>query len=716
MSRTQTFSLHDHRRSKAGDVLNREGGALRWRGGRENVLIEPCGRDGLRIRGTVQGEIRDDAPGALLPSAAPHEARVEIDGQAAATGGGWIGGPGSGQSARIVNGAITATMTNDGRLSFFRTGDGAPLLTEPVPHFSAPPTRRYIPVGGGAHRLEMTFSPNDGERFYGLGQHQHGLLDQKGAVIELAQRNTEVSIPFLVSSRGYGFLWNHPGVGRVELGATATRWVSEQTRQFDYWITAADELAGVLRNYADVTGKPPELPEWASGFWQCKLRYRTQEEVLRVAREFKRRDLPVSVLVIDYFHWSKQGEWRYHPDDFPDPKAMADELASMGITLMVSIWPTVSPLSENHDEMAERGLLVGTEQGVGGQFEFYDRDTDGQALMAYYDSTNPEARDYLWDKVTAGYVENGVKAWWLDACEPEQRPESNANLRYHLGNGLEVGNIYPMLHARGFWEHSGGDTVLLCRSAWAGSQRYGALVWSGDVASTFEALRQQIRAGLNMAMSGIPWWTTDIGGFHGGNVEDPGFRELLVRWFQFGVFSPVTRLHGARDPHTGSGAEATGAPNEPWSFGPEIEAILREWLAIRERLRPYVMDAMHQAHETGLPMLRPLFLGFPDDPESWEIDDQYLFGDDILVAPVTIEGARQRRVYLPAGRGGRPVPAEAGWSGEQSREDIAWVDAWTGQVHPGGQWLDVPAPLERMPVYVRPGDWATSFCPIGEER
>jgi alpha-D-xyloside xylohydrolase len=199
-----------------------------------------------------------------------------------------------------------------------------------------------------------------------------------------------------------------------------------------------------------------------------------------------------------------------------------------------------------------------------------------------------------------------------------------------------------------------------------------------------------------MAMSGIPWWTTDIGGFHGGNVDDPAFRELLVRWFQFGVFSPVTRLHGARDPHTGSGAEATGAPNEPWTFGPEVEAILTRWLALRERLRPYVMATMRTAHETGLPVLRPLFLEFPGDAISWDIGDQYLFGPDILVAPVTELGARERRVYLPAGS--------------------TWVDAWTGDEFAGGQWVDAPAPLERMPVYLRPGEFASSFGLMGEGR
>jgi alpha-D-xyloside xylohydrolase len=649
-------------------VFSQDSGVLRWSGGPETIVIEPWGSDSLRVRGTVRGALLDDQPGALL-AGQPGDSRIEL----------------AEDGARVVNGAITATVTADGRISFTRTSDGTPLLTEPEPHFSAPPVRRYMPVGAGGHRVSVSFEAADGERFYGLGQHQHGKLDNKGAVIELVQRNTEVSVPFLVSSRGYGFLWNHPGVGRVELGTAVTRWVSELSRQWDYWITAAAEPAQILRNYGAATGLPPRFPYWASGFWQCKLRYRNQEELLEVAREFKRRGLPLSVLVIDYFHWSKQGEWRFHPDDWPDPRAMVDELESMGVKLMVSIWPTVNPHSANHDEMAGRGLLVMNEQGQQGQLGFWDRDTEGKVPMSYYDATNPAAREYLWDKVTDGYYRYGIKTWWLDACEPEQRPEDYANLRFHLGNGMEVGTIYPLLHVQGFYEgmRSAGEDeiVLLSRSAWAGSQRYGSLVWSGDVASTFEALRQQVTAGLNMAMSGIGWWTTDIGGFHGGNVSDHNFRELLVRWFQFGVFSPVCRLHGVRQPVTGHGAAETGAPNEPWTFGEQTGAILRDWLELRERLRPYVMSVMEQAHETGLPVIRPLFLGFPGDQACWDIDDQYLFGEDILVAPVTSYGARRRRVYLPPG--------------------TTWRDAWTGAEHAGGQWLDAAAPLERIPVFLR---------------
>lgn len=661
-------------------VFTQSGAALEWHGGHETVRIEPWGRDSLRVRGTVWQGIRDDLPGALLDQP-PADAEVAI----------------SAGLGRIVNGGLTAEISGSGQIRFLRA-DGQELLSETTPHFTGPPTRRYSTVGGGMHHFEVLFNSRDEERFYGLGQHQHGRLNQKGAVVELIQRNTEVSIPFLVSNRGYGLLWNHPGIGRVELGTTVTRWVAEATRQWDYWITAAGEPADLLRAYGEAVGRAPMLPDWASGFWQCKLRYKTQDELLGIAREYKRRGLPLSVIVIDYFHWTRQGEWRFDPEEWPDPEAMVAELDRLGVKLMVSIWPTVNPASENYAEMEDLGLLVDNERGIGVQIPIWDRDASGRALMSFYDATNPQARAYIWAKVKEGYYKYGIRTWWLDACEPELRPEQPENLRYHLGPGAEVNNIYPMLHAKGFYDGmraEGEEEILsLCRSAWAGSQRYGALVWSGDIDSTFEDLRRQISGGLNIGLSGIPWWTTDIGGFKNGDINSPSFRELIVRWFQFGVFCPVFRLHGIRQPGTMVGAEQTGADNEVWSFGDEQYDIIRRLLFLRERLRPYVMDQMRAAHETGLPPMRPLFLDFPDDSVSWEVEDQFLFGPDILVAPVVVEGARERAVYLPAG--------------------AAWRDAWTGEEHPGGEWITAPAPLEIIPVYLRSGGAVEPFGPVAD--
>ncbi|HZR40590.1 MAG TPA: glycoside hydrolase family 31 protein [Ktedonobacteraceae bacterium] len=644
---------------------------LLWETHNNKLQIEPWGRDSLRVRSTVSAEIRDDLFSVLLPPTSDTDVQIVI----------------REEGAVISNGALTATISPQGILRFSNTISETELLAESQPATATRiPPRFFKAVAGELFHLEARFRAYDGERFYGLGQHQHGRLDQKGCTIDLIQRNTEVSIPFFLSSRGYGFLWHNPAVGRVELGNNETRWVAEATPQLDYWITAGATPAEIMEHYADATGHAPEFPEWAAGFWQCKLRYRTQDELLSVAREYKRRGLPLSVIIIDFFHWTLQGDWRFDPEAWPDPEAMVRELKAMGVELMVSIWATVNPLSENFPAMQARGLLIRTERGNNALMPFFDHRPEGPAYLHYYDATNPEARRFVWEQVQEHYYQQGVRHYWLDACEPEMFPTDPDNLRFHLGQGLAIANAYPLLHERGFYEHmrAAGETAVLnlCRSAWAGSQRYGAAVWSGDISSTFEALQAQVRAGLNMALSGIPWWTTDIGGFHGGNPESPSFRELVVRWFQYGAFCPLFRLHGHRQPVPQEGMLMfTGGPNEVWSFGDEEYAIIKDLLFLRERLRPYILEQMQCAHEHGIPPMRPLFFDFPEDEACHHIDDQFLFGPDLLVAPVVVEGARHREVYLPAG--------------------TTWTDAWRGQIFDGGHYITADAPLERIPLYLR---------------
>jgi alpha-D-xyloside xylohydrolase len=538
------------------------------------------------------------------------------------------------------------------------------------------------------------FRAATGERIFGLGQHQHGLLDNKGSVIDLEQRNTEVSIPFYLSSLGYGFLWNNPGVGRVELGNNATRWVMEATRGIDYYIVAGDTPAEIMEKYVDATGHPPLLPDFALGFWQCKLRYRTQEEMLAVVREYRRRGLPLAVIVSDYFHWHMMGEWAMDPRDWPDPIGLTRELKEMGVELMVSIWPTVNRNSEAFHEMAERGLLAQTEHGVQAHMGIADTTPEGVSLVTFYDATNPEARVYLWEKIKKNYLDNGVRVFWLDADEPELVPIHADNIRYALGSGLEVGCIYPLLHQKGFYlgmRAAGQEEIInLSRSAWAGTQRYGAAVWSGDIRSRFEVLRAQIPAGLNIAMSGIPWWTTDIGGFMEGDIRTDYFKELIVRWFQYGVFCPLFRLHGVRLPLNGLyGAQSSGAANEIWSFGEKAYEIIKNLLFLREKLRPYLRELNQAAHERGTPPMRPLYFDFPGDPASANRADQFMLGPDLLIAPVTEQGAVSRAVYLPNG--------------------TDWIDAWSEVEQRGGHTIQVEAPLERIPVYWRKGS-SYAFC------
>jgi len=650
-----------------------EGNTLGWGENQQKLWLQPWGENGLRVQANLVGK-QLDLPQALLdnPNGNSTGGVIEINRE----------------NGSLRNGLICANISRDGLLTFVNLLTGQVILQEPEKmEFASPaPSRHFEYKDGGLYRIEAWFKSQEAERFFGLGQHQHGFLDQKGCVIELQQRNTEVSIPFLVSSRKYGFLWNNPAIGRVELGRNVTRWVAEGSQQLDYYVNCGRNYKEILEQYATVTGKAPAFPQWASGFWQSKLRYETQDELLEVAREYKRRNLPLSVIVADFFHWTKMGDWKFDPACWPDPTGMIRELETMGVKLMVSIWPTVSPLSENYAAMTERGLLVNNEFGVDAQHVFLDNGQAGPAYFSYYDATNPQARRFVWDVIKRNYYSKGIKLFWLDNNEPDVNPWNPENLRFHLGNGIEVANIYPLLSQRGFYEgllHSGEEEILtFSRSGWAGSQRYGAAIWSGDIPSTFESLQAQVPAGLNMAMSGIPWWTTDVGGFWGGDITKDDFRELIVRWFQYGIFCPIVRIHGYRSPRNGP-LPKSGADNEIWSFGEEVYKILQDLLALRERLRPYTHDLMRVASDIGLPPMRPLFLEFPEDPLCERSEDEYMFGPEILVAPVTRKGCRQRSVYLPGG--------------------ADWVDVWSNKKYAGGQSLDVPAPLEVIPVFLKAG-------------
>ena len=649
-------------------------GKLIYRYDGETLTIEPWGKDSLRVRATRLTQMPNE-DWALLK--ADGEGTIETNGK----------------EAQITNGRIKACVDEYGTLTFYNE-KGTVLLQEhrrqlgkeytPKSSVLLIDAREFKPMNGGDFELTMRFESLDkNEKIYGMGQYQQPYLDIKGMELELAQRNSQVSVPFHLSSRGYGMLWNNPAIGRACFGRNVMTYYAASTKALDYWITAGDTPAEIVENYAAVTGTVPMLPEYAAGFWQCKLRYQTQEELLDVAREYKRRGLPISIIVVDFFHWPNQGDWRFDPVYWPDPDAMIAELKEMGIELAVSVWPTVDYESENFEEMKELGYLVSVERGVRSSMTFIGR-------TLFYDTTNPEASEYVWNKVKKNYCDKGINVLWLDVAEPEYATYDFDNYRYSLGPNTQVGNIYPLLYTKAFYngmKADGKELVSLVRSAWAGSQRYGALLWSGDVGSSFEYLRIQVTAGLSSGLAGFPWWCSDIGGFLGGYGDDPTFRELLVRWFQFGTFSPIMRLHGFRMPEqpqfgtTGGAVCRSGAPNEVWSYGDEVYETCKKYLAIRERLRPYIMDCMKQAHESGTPVIRPLFYDTPGDLDAWGVEDQYMFGPDILVAPILYEGQRTRELYLPEG--------------------ASWKNAWTGETFDGGQSLSVEAAIDVIPLFVK---------------
>ena len=323
-----------------------------------------------------------------------------------------------------------------------------------------------------------------------------------------------------------------------------------------------------------------------------------------------------------------------------DPKAMIDELHSMGIKVMVSVWPSVDKKSENFGPMMDRGLLIQTERGA---VQTYDYQGDCMEI----DALNPETRKYVWEVCKKNYYDLGVDGFWLDNSEPDFAVYDHENYRYFAGPALTCSNIYPQMYSRVFFDpmkKMGNDAVVnLLRCAWAGSQKYGNVVWSGDVPSTFEAFYDQLQAGLNMGLAGIPWWTTDIGGFMTDDWEDPDFKQLLIRWYQFAVYSPVLRMHGERGPINipplddrdwGGGYLHTGHSNELWSYGEENYRIMKHYYEVRMAMKEYIKGLFEEASENGSPLLRAMFYEFPEDPKCWELQDQYMFGDRYLVAPV----------------------------------------------------------------------------------
>ena len=662
------------------NMLRQAGNKVYRRFDKELLCIQPWGKNSFRVQATQRHEfIEDEDISALLP---PEEVSVKVFER--------------GTDTVIENGKITCEITRMGKLRFLNQ-EGKLLLEEYErirgmeeegrKEFNSAleiVPRTFEPrQSTDNYRLTVRFEPVEGEKLYGMGQYQQPYLDVKGCTLELAHRNSQASIPFVLSSNGYGFLWNNPAIGYVTFGKNVTQWTAQSTKQLDYWITAGDTPAEIEEAYAEATGKVPMMPEYGMGFWQCKLRYMTQEEILEVAREYHRRKLPVDVIVVDFFHWPHEGDWKFDLDYWPDPEKMVRELKEMGMHLMVSIWPTVDGESENYQEMEELGYLTRSEHGKRlGQL--------GNA--AIIDVTNPDGREYVWSKIRKNYYEKGIHIFWLDEAEPEFTGYEFSHYRYFRGADMEVGNIYPREYARMAYEgmeKEGQKNILnLLRCAWAGSQRYGTLVWSGDIDSSFRSLRNQLAAGLNMGISGIPWWTTDIGGFHGGNIHDPKFHELLARWFEFGAFCPVMRLHGFREPFkaplgtTGGGKHNSGAENEVWSYGEEVYKICEKYIHLRERMRPYVRRIMEEAHEKGTPAMRPLFYDFPEDKKAWEIEDGYMFGPDLLVAPVLYENQRERSLYLPEG---------------------LWRNIHDGEEYQGGREITVDAPLDQLPVFAKAG-------------
>lgn len=627
-------------------------------------VVEPYGKNTVRCRATRNTKISDEKWTLLdVPEADCTWQREENKGT-------------------FVNGDLSVTVENcapyfPGRISVFRKGRC--IITTRQEGDAA---NMFLHTEGDHYRTSVSFEAHPDEHFYGLGQEQQDHFDRKGGTYDLMHFNTKSTIPYVYSSLGYGFLWNNPSPGHVELGINRTLWCADSTYQADFLVFVGDTPADVAKTYADLTGYAPHFPDWASGFWQCKLRYEDQEELLEVAREYKARGIPVSAIVIDFFHWTEQGEWKFDPKYWPDPEKMCRELKEMGIQPVVSIWPTINPNSENWRAMDEGGMLVRTETGQYGTFQFYGQQT-------FIDPTHPDTRAFVWQKVRQNYYDKGIPNFWLDEAEPEVHPQQFGHLHFFAGNGAQTAMLYPYYYCKMFYdglkEAGEKDVILLTRAAYPGSQKFGAAVWNGDIPSDWRALRQSVVSGLSMAVCGIPWWNSDIGGFLFGDTESDDFRELIVRWFQFGLFCPVMRLHGLRKrpesqkPRNPGIIEQAGGPNEIWKFGDRAYEIIQKIIHLRERLRPYIAKQLDITSRTGLPLMQPMFYRFPEDETCYRLSDQYFFGSEILFAPIVEQGQTERKVYLPQGK---------------------WQRTGTGEVYEGSQWVTVQADLSRFIAFV----------------
>ena len=519
------------------------------------------------------------------------------------------------------------------------------------------------------------------EGLYGLGQHQAGVWNYRGESVDISQDNSNISVPLLVSSKGYGIFWNNQSRSRFNNRFENYLYISSEVADaVDYYFFYGPELDKIVADYRDLTGQAPMFGKWAYGFWQCKNRYKSQEEILGVAQKYRELHIPADNIVQDWFWWNRKGEFVFNKN-YPDPKAMVDQLHKDNFHLMISIWPFFEPGSTNYDYMDKQGWFVD-------KFKFAKPPyhTDG---MAVYDASNPDARKFYWDQVNKSLFSIGIDAWWMDTTEPEtEGQEENILLGHKIaaGSGDRFVNDYPLLDTGAVYDgqRSASDkkrVFILSRSAFAGSQRNGVTAWSGDIVSDWLSFRRQVPAGLNFALSGIPYWTTDIGGFVFGSPSDPAFRELFIRWFEWGAFNPIFRVHGTRGNPDG---------NELWSYGPEAQKILVDYDRLRYRLLPYTYSLAWMNTNQAYTPMRPLLMDFRTDAHVVDIGDQFMYGPAFLVNPITQPGATRRDLYLPQGK---------------------WYDFWSGKMLQGSQTVQAEAPIERMPLYIRAG----SIVPMGPE-
>ena len=515
------------------------------------------------------------------------------------------------------------------------------------------------------------------EAIYGLGQHQQGKMNQRNQTLFLQQANTEICIPLVHSIKGYALFWDNYSPTTFTDNAQGMTFDSEVGDLCDYYFVYGGGADKVVAGLRELTGQAPMFPLWTFGFWQSRERYVSQDELVGVVAKYRDLKVPLDGIIQDWRYWGEDHkDWNaveFRNPKFPDPKKMMEEVHHLNAHAIISVWPSFGPATGIYADLKALNKLM--------IHETFPQDNG----VKVYDTYDPIARDIYWKYMNKNMFSIGMDGWWLDATEPEHSPAKEGDLEFqtYLGSFRKVRNAFPLVSVGGVYDHQRQETsdkrvFILTRSAFAGQQRYAAQAWSGDVVSDWDVLRNQIPAALNVSLTGIPYWNSDIGGFFSGRkfpegVKDPAFHELYVRWMQFAAFTGMMRSHG------------TNTPREIFMFAFDAQ---EKMINLRYRLLPYIYSTSWEVTSNGGSLMRALFSDFPEDKKVTDIGDEYMFGKSILVVPVISE-VKRRSLYLPEG--------------------TQWIDFWTGEKQKGGQEIIREAPIDIIPLYVKAG----SIIPAG---
>lgn len=519
------------------------------------------------------------------------------------------------------------------------------------------------------------FETDINEKIFGMGSYAEENLNKNLGMYELMQRNSQTTIPFYISNKNYGFLWNGSSIGNVSFNKNYKKWVNNNTECIDYVVIVGENPKDIIEKYTFMVGRAPIIKKELLGLWQSKLRYQTTNEVETIYNEYLNRKIKPSVIVIDYFHWTEDGNFEFDDNYWKDIDKLSKKMKETNTELMVSVWPTVSKNSKYYNYYKNNKMLLEPRDNKSKIF-------DNKDILDFY---NDETKKFVSNLLTNNYKTKNIKLFWADQAEPEMNIYEQREYNTSKGNFEKMANRYPYEYLMTIPREEGYPVLI--RSAWFNSQKEGSLVWSGDIDSSFKSLREQIQILISMGLSGISWSTTDIAGFHSGDSTTQKFKELMIRWFQFAVFSPVLRMHGDRQPHsqkigkTGGGVRTSGSSNEIWSFGTEVERILTKYIRIREKLVDYIFKLYEESTNFGYPISRSLFFEFPNDKKAWDDRLSYMFGSDLLISPVIDFEMKKMKVYLPDGND--------------------WINVFNNKVYKGGKDYIIEFSLETLPVFCK---------------